>query len=378
MVLSFSGFSQKIISSGTVPTTINVSTSPDTLEVKLPDSIFAVVGYTKQVFFKSIIHGFAPLSQNIEVFALGLSKGIKYPRYWTYTPVLADVGVSNFIVRIKDKNNNIISLDTAKLVISQAVQSPVDTLNVLCIGNSLTDAGTYVTELQRMLVNTGGSPAGLGHKFKFLGTRGTAPANHEGWSGKQWQWAFNDPASPFTFGANADFSQYMTTNHAGQDIDIAVILFGWNGMQWYWDKDTWAASWTQYDEMQGLLDSLHSDYPLCKIYVVGLQPPTPFLTVPYGDDDYSNLGNWYGVRQSIFGINELYQEQVNTRSAYCSFIDFGHGFDEDYGYSTTTQTANARSSATVTVQTGGVHPGADGYRQLADCIFQKIVTDHCQ
>lgn len=375
-LLCLSVNAQKVIQSATVPTTVNVyGGSADTAEVILPDSIFAVVGYTKQVFFKSIIKGLNPLGHNIEVFALGVSKGTKYPTYWTYTPVTADVGTHNFIVRLKDQNNNIISRDTAKLIITEAGTGPVDTLNVLCIGNSLTEAGTYVTELRRMLAASGGSPTGLSKKFKFLGTKGTAPNQHEGWSGKQWQWLFNDVDSPFTFGGNADFSQYMSTNHAGQDIDIAIILLGWNGIQWYWDADTWASSWTQYDEMQGLLDSLHADYPNCTIYVAGLQPPTPFLPVGYGDDDFTNLGNYYGIVQSVFGLNELYRREVATRSSYCRYLDTGHGFDPDYGYNTTTQNANYRATTTVTVQNGGVHPGTFGYLQMADCMFQRIVSD---
>lgn len=158
---------------------------PDPVNISLPDTINAIVGDTLQLFFRGMIQAVDPYKYDILVMC---SKGNKYPRYWQYTPTVADIGTTTFTVTIKDDNRNILASKTCQLVTKNVVQSPAENLNVACFGDSLTAAGIWCAEADRRLTGTGGTPAGKAlTNIAFVGSKQNGTTGYFGVGGWTWE-----------------------------------------------------------------------------------------------------------------------------------------------------------------------------------------------
>ncbi len=156
----------------------------ETVDISLPDKIYAIVGDTLQLFFRGIIKAVDPYKYNIVV---SCSKGKQYPRYFEYTPTTQDVGQTNFTITIKDNNRNVISTKQCLLITKNTVASPSKTINVACFGDSLTSDGTWCKEVHRRLVESDGSPIGKGlTNIQFVGSRKNGTTGYFGVGG--WSW----------------------------------------------------------------------------------------------------------------------------------------------------------------------------------------------
>lgn len=160
-------------------------TPPDPVNISLPDTINAIVGDTLQLFFRGMIQAVDPYKYDILVTC---SKGNKYPRYFQYTPTVADVGTTTFTVTVKDDARNVLASKTCQLVTRNVVQSPAANLNVACFGDSLTAAGTWCAEANRRLTGTGGTPAGKAlTNIAFVGSKQNGTTGHFGVGGWTWE-----------------------------------------------------------------------------------------------------------------------------------------------------------------------------------------------
>ncbi|MFZ4412444.1 MAG: hypothetical protein ACOYOV_05110 [Bacteroidales bacterium] len=157
---------------------------PASVSVILPDTIYAIVGDKLQLFFRGIIKAVSPYDYDILVTC---TKGSKYPRYFEYTPVLADVGTTTFKIEVKDKDGNIVGTKTCNIVTKSAVQSPIAVKKILCVGDSLTSSGIWCQEASRRLIGTAGTPAGLAlTNISFVGRKSGGGIGFEGTGG--WSW----------------------------------------------------------------------------------------------------------------------------------------------------------------------------------------------
>ena len=121
------------------------------------------------------------------IFCQLAQKAKNYPRYFYYLPTVEDVGTTTFKVEVKDKDGNVLGSKTCNLVTKAAVQAPATDKKVLCVGDSLTSAGTWCIEASRRLIGTGGTPVGLGlTNISFLGRKTGSGIGWEGNGG--WTW----------------------------------------------------------------------------------------------------------------------------------------------------------------------------------------------
>lgn len=166
---------------------INISEnekSLKTINISLPNKIYAVVGDTLQLFYRGIIQAVNPDNYNV---VITCSKGKQYPRYFEYTPNSTDVGETLFGVTVKDDNGNILQVKTCTLVTRNVVQSPSSLINVACFGDSLTSSGVWCAEAYRRLTQIGGTPAGNGlENIRFVGSKINNGAGYFGVGG--WTW----------------------------------------------------------------------------------------------------------------------------------------------------------------------------------------------
>lgn len=181
----------------TIENTVNNISSSSTTKndpsLCIGSKLYAVVGDTLQIYYKSIVDSFDKY-----FLAISCSKGKNYPRYWEYTPVSGDVGSTTMTLTLYNKDSSIIESKTVTLITASAT-NPSTSKNILHIGDSLIMDGQIPIELSRRLKGTSGvatSPTALNlSNFNVVGRKKNA-SNTVGWEGT----------------GGWTFSTYMTAN----------------------------------------------------------------------------------------------------------------------------------------------------------------------
>ena len=433
----------------------HVSSINFTPRIILPDEVTAVVGDKLQLFTRGIIEAqdpyYLPYNQISSV-------GSSYPRYYEYTPVLADVGTKTFTMEVKDSGYTTLTTDNMNVVVVNPTGAPTSNKNILCVGDSLTTGGTWPAEFYRRLTQSGGTPAGLAYSnITFIGDNPmpgyTTTQAFTGWGGWTWQaytgatyatyghvltgtfdkdktdvgstytdgtnsWIIeyavgglkvhgsatlassgtltwvsggvhhtdivytaktDEPQSPFwtTGTGRFSFADWATRN-GYSTIDEAYILLGWNGLS---QPNKYLATdhATMVNTAKVFLDKLHSDFPNCKVRIIGLQMPsvTGGLGASYGAT--SDFTKTYSVIRSVNGLRLAYQSLANeaSYSSWVRYLDLASQFDSEYNMPYTATAVNSRSSTTENLGTNGVHPAAAGYYQIADVVYRDFVRTEC-
>lgn len=334
------------------------------LDISLPTVINAVVGDTLELFYKGIVKAVDPFKYNIKVVG---SQGKAYKRKWVYAPlsVIADFTLT---FSVYDNQNSLLKTVTTTIHTVDAKSSPASNINILCIGDSLTDNGPWTSEFNRRLTAAGGVPIGKElANITFIGTTSTSGTANEGRTGYEYS-DFLLPTSPFyNVGTSSiDFQNYCTVN-SYSGIDYAIILLGWNSI-------TTKTTAQIVAEGKTFVDQLHIDYPDCKVIISGLQVPSiDGLGENYGaHTDW----NYYELLQKVFGLYTAYQAWVGE-AGYSTFMKVVHlssQFDTDNNMPSESRVVNVRSSVTDVVGTNGVHPATEGYYQICDAIYRLFMA----
>lgn len=165
------------------------------IQISLPSALYAVVGDTLEIFYKGIIQAVNPFDYNIVVSA---SKGNAYKNRWIYTPVAGD-GNFNLTISVHDNQNVKLAEKVAQVRVSAVKASPTALKQILAVGDSLTNAGTWVKELDRRLTMAGGSPAGNSlTNIDFIGSKVNEDTGYEGYGGWTWQ-SYNSNIVPLKY-----------------------------------------------------------------------------------------------------------------------------------------------------------------------------------
>ena len=155
------------------------------VSISLPDTIYAVVGDTLQLFYRGIVKAVNPYNYDILVTC---AKGNQYPRYFEFTPTLADVGSIPFKITIKDNNRNIMTEKSCTIKVVNIASSPSSAKKIACFGDSLTAPGIWVSETYRRLTSTGGTPSANSlTNINFVGAKTKDGAGYFGVGGWTWK-----------------------------------------------------------------------------------------------------------------------------------------------------------------------------------------------
>ena len=157
----------------------------DHVRIVLPKKYDLVVGDTFQLFYRGVIEAPNPYVYSIVACC---QKGKNYPRYFEYTP--EEEGQHFLSIALYDAQRNQVGYAETMLNVV-AAKEPKKTVNVLCIGDSLTGGGGWVQEVCRRITASDGTPCGLGfaNAANFVGS--VKPKNKtvrlEGYGGWHWQ-----------------------------------------------------------------------------------------------------------------------------------------------------------------------------------------------
>lgn len=167
---------------------------PKPYEIVIPDAVFAVVGDTLQIFYDSIFN--VQNLANYQVQTLS-DKGKDYPRYFEYTPTSSDVGETTLTFNLCEVTD--CTMGVTKILVSKEVTlitvPPLTnniSANVLCVGDSTTQAGSWCKELARRFYANDGTPQGLGlTNLNICGRKtGVISNKNYGWEGTGgWTWS---------------------------------------------------------------------------------------------------------------------------------------------------------------------------------------------
>ena len=117
-----------------------------------------VVGDKFEMFYRGIIRKFNPYNNYIQI---ECPKGNPFPRYFTFTPTIDDIGEYDFKLSIIDDDRNVIETASTKLIVHK-IPKVEKTYTCLCFGDSLTYNGVWVKEGYRRLTRSDGEPKGSG------------------------------------------------------------------------------------------------------------------------------------------------------------------------------------------------------------------------
>ena len=193
--------------------------SPDKVCLKLPDCYDLVVGDTFELFYKGIINSVYPELYDVIV---DCAKGSAYTKRFVITPTLAEN--LTLTVTLYGINHTIVDRKSVILRVNEKVKTTGKT-NILCVGDSLTTDGIWVSELHRRITGTGGNPnADNLSNVNFIGSRQINGTGYEGYGG----WTFN---SYNTENVNSN-TRIITCTHSKNSNDQHSVYRDTTGATW--------------------------------------------------------------------------------------------------------------------------------------------------
>lgn len=162
--------------------------------IYIPSVIYVSEAVETNIYFDNIV--FSNLPNELLAIDVICSKGRQYDKFWRISPTAADEGRTSFRIEVSFAGKLIASKD-AELLISGKAKGSGKSVRVLCIGDSTTAGGQYIS-----IINTD-YQALANPSMAFLGTRGTAPNKHEGRGGWKFsQYAGDGGQSTYQFDLN--------------------------------------------------------------------------------------------------------------------------------------------------------------------------------
>lgn len=235
----------------------------------------------------------------------------------------------------------------------------------LClIGDSTTANGVVAEEISALFA------ADSYMDIELIGTKGTAPALHEGISG--WRLSqFAGNLSPFWDGSAINFAWYISHNSLS-GCTLAIINLGINDVFNYTDDATLeSAIGTMLADLETLISSMQAYNASIKIGIALTTPPSRYQDA---------FGNSYGAEQTrrrfkrnlAIWWKRLYLQVRNRTNIiivpYNACLDTINNMQ--YGSAVPVNSRN--TGVTITKQNNGVHPASSGYYQVADALYAMI------
>lgn len=292
----------------------------ESVYINLPEKIYAVVGDTLQLFYRGIIKAWDPYQYDI---VINCSKGAWYPRYFEYTPIAGDIGTATLQIKVKDNNGNLLGTKTCSLVTTAAVKAPTSEVKALFVGDSLTNARVYATELNRRLTATGGTPAGNGYaNINLVGRKKISGTSNgvEGNSGWSWVDYTTVGRKAFTFSITAP-SIMPAVEAVYQDANSKLYTM-------WWDYSTVSVKMLVNDNsstppMSGTLTKVSGTGDATITYSSAVQSSgNPFWNDTTNALDFPLYVNkWCGGSISVVYIMMTWNGQTGNKTDFTSFID---------------------------------------------------------
>ena len=335
----------------------------------MPEKIYAVPGVECNIYFKNI---FLALNQDNYVFDVDCEIGRNDLRRWRYVPTEKDGG-KKFLLTLKVYDEDgLVAERSTTVYIAHADAGKDRKINILQIGDSLTNYTIHSEQLYNHCLKPGNP------KLTMIGTRHHNPrgmkiadaVRHEGYAGWRWKSFLTNfggkKHSKFLFKKDGkivvSLKDYLK-KYNFPTPDVITVQLGGN--------DIFAAVDDNRDERikeiladaDTLIAALRKDAPNA-IFGVGFLPPNANQDA-FGDKYKCRQTAW-GKQKNQFYMNCAMQKHFAAKHPDIIMIPTGLGVDSENNFPVRKELANQRNKTIVARQNNGVHPNNDGYRQVGD------------
>jgi len=337
----------------------------------LPSDLYAVVGHETNLYFDNVI--LVP-SVDSYLFDVDCAKGRQDQRRWRFTPTVEDAGDHELSIKVLDGLNGVLGEGSTTVHVSPADAGAGTPSTLMCVGDSLTHASVYPQELWEL----------FGGNLRLVGTHHPSDSLppevvHEGYGGWRWEtfctrWTEGeDPRarSPFLRLVDGtptlDFQSYCDVNNGGEGPDFITVLLGCNDTFSATEETIEAAIDTMFGHADTLLAEFRKVRPDTQIGLLLLPPPAASQDA-FGSNYQCGQTRWQ-YRRNQHRVVERLMEKFAGREAENLWLLPAHlNLDTVHNYPTRPEPINSRNEAEAARQSNGVHPAAEGYRQIADTI----------
>ena len=312
------------------------------ITVAIPPVVRVLTGGEFSIYYANVI------SRQNAIFWCGSVSGLTTRRYDDHLSVTANAaGTYPLQWKVYSSGYSLLASGTCTII---AVDSKAVTASALVIGDSTVTQGGYIC--QKLL----SCFSAAGGALTLLGTRGTAPAKHEGRAG----WKASDYCTKAADGTYTnpfydngfDFSHYMATQgYTG--VGVVVIQLGINDI-FYAGLDSFSAAAT-IGYMDAMVTSILAYDSSIKVIVDLLTPPNGNTSV---------FTEKYGTSQ----IDFVYR--LNTIRLSKALMEHFAG-----NASVVVSPNNCVLNPTQDIN-DGVHPTEGGYAKLGQTIYETMLGVH--
>ncbi|NPV48209.1 MAG: hypothetical protein HPY69_14755 [Armatimonadetes bacterium] len=351
------------------------------LRLLLPPEIPAVPGRECNVYFDNLVLC-APYLRNFLIVDVDCPKGTHQEERFTWTPTAEDVGEYPLTIRYYDPEDDLLAEGATTIRVYPPDAGAGQTLTMLMLGDSLTNASVYPAELLTLCQGEGNP------RLTLIGTHqpitDRPEVRHEGyggwraanfvsmWGPETWNAARQRTRSPFLYERDGkpvlDFQQYCNENNGGRGPDYVTMLLGCNDNFGAKD-DTIEASIDDFERnMEILIAEIHRVRPDTKIGVISLMPPAASQDA-FGANYGCVYSRWQWRKNQHRVLERSFEAFMGREAENVFFVPAYVNLDCVHNYGSSRAPANARTDVEISRLNNGVHPAASGYRQMADSIY---------
>ena len=362
-------------------------TVKEDVKLLLPEKIYAVPGVETNVYFENIVRVINPDNY---IFEARAPKGRWDEKRWSFTPTDKDTGSFTLTINVIG-NQGLLASKKVTVVVSPRNAGAGKNLSVLVIGDSLTNATVYPTQIHSHFKKPGnpklkmiGSHAGSGRIVKKDGVA------HEGYGG--WAWStfstkWTDDAkfakltkrrdivyarSPFLAKKNGkvvfDLPGYFKRLNDGKAPDIITFQLGVN--------DVFSANDANVDKvidnilknMDKLLSEMRKAAPNA-VFGVGLPTAGCFTQDGFGKNYAARHSRWQYKKNQHRLVERMMQKFAKNNPYNVQIVPVYLNLDCENNFPLVSVPVNAGNRRKITRLNNGVHPSADGYRQIGDTFY---------
>lgn len=312
------------------------------IAVAIPAVVRVLTGSEFNIYYANVI------SQQNAMFWCSAANGLTTKRYGDHLSITANApGTYPLQWRVYDSGYSLLASGTCTII---AAANKAVTASALVIGDSTVTQGNYIC--QKLL----SCFSAAGGALTLLGTRGTAPARHEGRAG----WKASDYCTkaadgtytnPF-YNNGFDFSHYMTTQ-AYTGVGVVVLQLGINDI-FYAGLDSFSAAAT-IGYLDTMVNSILNYDSSIKVIVDLLTPPNgnpSVFTEKYGTSQIEFIYRMNTIRMSK-ALMEHFSGNISVAiSPNNCVLDPAQDIND------------------------GVHPTEGGYAKLGQMIYETMLGVH--
>lgn len=356
-----------------------IRTVHEEFPLNLPSKVYALAGTEINLYFDNMVDGrYTDYDFNITC-----SVGMQLERGFRVTAASAEAGTYSLIISATRKTDGSVVEKTATLIITDTSAGSGDSASVIILGDSTTD-NPYVTGK----IHTDFSEDVM--TISTVGTRGTAPNNHEGRSGWRFEYYFTKESMTYTDGRGTIYNPFY--NPTSQTFDAAyyfansgiskpdyfVINLGINDMFGALSDAQLAASIESgIGYCDSMIASIKSASPNTKVVVCMTIPPN-FSQDAFGKEYKNRQTRARYKRNNILWVERLIDEYDGREAESIYLCPINLSLDTIYNMGMETMPVNARNTAMTyesPIANGGVHPVESGYWQIAD-VYTAFLKAH--